>query len=901
MSNPWTDLLYRLRSFFRRDAAEAEMNDELRFHVERQTEKYVAAGIAREEAARRARIELGGLEQTREECREARGTRLVESLAQDVRYGLRTLRKNPGFAAVAIVSLALGIGANAAIFSLMDAVLLNRLPVRHPEELVVISSLDPQSEPNPSFSYPMYRDFRDKNQVFDGVIARGGVSMNLSFRGMTEKVNGELVSGNYYDVLGVRPYLGRLFSQQDDLTAGSPPVAVLSYGFWQRRFGGDAGVVGQSILLNKNPVTVIGVAAPGFYGTTLSGDQDVRVPMMMTPLFKPVPWNRLDSRRHHWLDLMARRKTGVSLAQAQSSMEVLFHQLLAGEEQQLPATATPFERQEFMARRINLLPGAQGQTYLQREMRRPLLLLFAVTGMVLLILCANLANLSLARAAARGQEVAVRLALGAGRMRLLRQWLTESVLVSLFGALASVLIATWGKAALVSFAPGQSRANLESPLGWRVFALMLVVGVAAGILTGLAPALRAARSTPASTLRSDSQTVAPGGGARNMLSGMIVLQVALSLPLLIGAGLFIESLRNLQGMDMGFQKERILLASMNPALNGYAQEKIQGVYKRELEEVRALPGVRSAGLATVTPINGGWDELGVVVEGYAPREGEDLSPNWAAISPGYFESLGISILMGRDFTAQDTMGAPKVAIINETMAHYFFKDANPLGRKIGLEKDADTEIVGVVRDSKYVNLREGPKRHMYMPVAQQERLFDLTLVARTAGDPRAAADLVRAATARVDPHMPLYGVTTLASQIDDSLIQDRLVAWLSGLFGALATLLSAIGLYGVVAYSTETRTREIGVRMALGALPRGILSLFMRQTGILLGLGVALGLAGALGMSVAIGSMLFGVRPAEPGVYLAATLLLVATASLAAYLPARRATHLDPVVALRHE
>jgi len=354
-------------------------------------------------------------------------------------------------------------------------------------------------------------------------------------------------------------------------------------------------------------------------------------------------------------------------------------------------------------------------------------------------------------------------------------------------------------------------------------------------------------------------------------------------------------------MDTGFHKESILLASMNPALNGYSQEKIQTVYERLLAEVRALPGVRSASLATVTPLDGGEDEDSVVVEGYAPREGEDMSPNWAAISPGYFRSLGIPMLMGREFTEQDTLGAPKVAIINETMAHYFFKDANPLGRKIGMEKEADTEIVGVVRDSKYLNLREGPRRHMYVPVAQQDLLFDLTLVARTAGDPRASVDLLRAATARVDAHLPLYRITTLESQIDDSLIEDRMVAWLSGLFGVLATLLSAIGLYGVVAYSTETRTREIGVRMALGALPRGILGLFLRQTGMLLGLGVVLGAAVALGMSAAIGSMLFGVRPAEPGIYVAAMLLLVATAAIAAYLPARRATHVDPVVALRHE
>ncbi len=896
----FADWKVRMRALFQRTAVESEMEDELRDHLERQAQKHVAAGVPREEAARRARLELGGLERTREECRDARGTRLLESVAQDVSFAVRTLRKNPGYAAVAILSLALGIGANAAIFSLMDAVLLSRLPVRHPEELVMISSFDAQSHPERSFSYPMYRDLRDQNQVFDGVIARAGVDMNLNYRGVTEKVYSELVSGNYYEVLGVRPYIGRLFSQQDD-APDAPPVAVFSYGFWQRRFGGDPAIVGQSILLNENPIIVIGVAAPGFYGTNLERNADVRVPMILTPVFRRGPWDRMESRSHQWLDLMARRKPGVSLAQAQASLEVLFHQILAGEERQLPAGATEFQRQQYLARRIQLLPGGQGQAQLQREMRQPLILLFAITGMVLLILCANLANLSLARAAARGQEVAVRRALGAGRVRLARQWLTESVLISLAGAVASALVAVWGKAALVSFVPAAARTNLESPLGWRVFAFLLVAGLGAGILTGLAPALRAARSSPGDTLRSDARTFAAGGGPRNLRSALIVLQVALTLPLLTGAGLFVVSLRNLEGMDTGFRKENILLASMNPSLNGYSQEKVHTLYERLLAEVRTLPGVRSAGLATVTPMDGGWDEYSVVVEGYTPREGEDVSPNWAAISPGYFQSLGMPLLLGRDFNEQDTLGAPKVAIINETMAHYFFKDANPLGRKMGLDKEPDTEIVGVVRDAKYMNLREEPLRHMYMPVAQQERLADLTLAARTVGDPRAAVDLLRAATARVDAHLPLYGIKTLAGQLNDSLLEDRMVAWLSALFGALAMLLSAIGLYGVVAYSTQTRTREIGVRMALGAVPGEILKMFLRQTGYLLAIGVALGTAAALGMSGAIGNLLFGVRPAEPRIFLIAVAVLGAAAGIAGYLPARRATQVDPVVALRHE
>ncbi|HKO04401.1 MAG TPA: ABC transporter permease [Candidatus Acidoferrales bacterium] len=897
----FSDLMIRLRSLFRRASVEREMNDELRFHVERQTEKLAASGMNREEAARRARIELGGLEQVKEECREARGVSLLESLLQDVRYALRMLRKNPGFTAVSVLTLALGIGANAAIFSLMDAVLLSRLPVKHPEELVLITSWDAKARVNSSFSYPMYQNLRDRNSVFAGVIARGGGQFNLNYRGVSERVRGELVSGNYYEVLGVRPWVGQLFTQQDDITPSGHPIVVLSYGFWQRRFGGDPGVVGQTILLNEHPMTVIGVSPPEFYGTGLDAPQDVRVPLMMTPVFKPVPENRMQSRRHQWLDLMARRKPGVSLAEAQTSLEVLYHQIREGEEQQLPANTSAFDRQQFLANRIRLESGAQGRLSLQREMSQPLLLLFAVTGIVLLILCANLANLSLARTAARGQEVAVRLALGAGRGRLVRQWLTESVVLSLLGALASVLVAIWGKAALLSFVPAEFRVSLVSPLGWRVFAFLLVVAIATGVLLGLAPALRAARSSSADTLRSDSRMSATGSGVLSVRGGLTLMQVALSLPLLVGAGLFLQSLRNLEGMDAGFQKENILLASMNPALNGYPQERIHTLYVDLLAQLRAQPGVRSASLSTNSPISGGWDQLSVVVEGYQPRQGEEMSPNWAAVSPGYFKTLGIPMLAGRDFTDQDTAGAPKAAIINETMAHYFFKDANPIGRKIGLDNVPDTEIVGLVKDSKYSNLREDGVRHMYMPTMQQERLYDLTLAVRTSGDPRAAVDLVRATTSRVDPHLPLYGVTTLEAQIDVSLTAERMIAWLSILFGMLATLLSAIGLYGVVAFSAERRTREIGIRIALGALPGDVLDLVLRQMGYIVAVGLTLGAAAALVVSRVVGSMLYGVRPMEPVVYLLAGFVLAASAALAAYLPARRATRVDPVVALRHE
>ena len=434
-----------------------------------------------------------------------------------------------------------------------------------------------------------------------------------------------------------------------------------------------------------------------------------------------------------------------------------------------------------------------------------------------------------------------------------------------------------------------------------MFAFLLVVAMLTGVLLGLAPALRATRSSSVGTLHAESRMSAPGGGVLSLRGGLTLLQVALSLPLLVGAGLFLQSLRNLEGMDTGFQKENILLATLNPALNGYPQARIHSLYADLLAQLRAQPGVRAASLTTNPPISGGWDMDSVVVEGYQPHQGEDMSPYWAAVSTDYFKTLGIPLLAGREFTDQDAAGAPKVAIINETMAHYFFKDANPLGRRIGLDKIPDTEIVGVVKDAKYTNLREETPRHMYMPTMQQDRLFDLTLAVRTAGDPRAAVDMVRSVTAHVDPHLPIYGVTTLEDQIDVSLTADRMIAWLSSLFGMLATLLSAIGLYGVVAYSAERRTREIGIRIALGAIHGDVIWLVMREVVLLVAVGTAVGLAASFALTRYVQSQLFGVGQNDPLTIALATITLAAVGSLAGYIPALRASRTDPMQALRYE
>lgn len=820
----------------------------------------------------------------------------------DLRYALRMLRKKPGFTLVAVLTLALGIGANAAIFSLTDAVLLQSLPVKAPQRLIAILSYEPNSgDVDNSFSYPMYQDLRDRNTVLSGVVARGGAQMSISYEGRNDRVVGELVSGNYFEVLGVRAWAGRLFTQDDDRTPGAHPVAVLSFGFWERRFGKDASIVGKTILVNEQPLTVIGVSPPGFYGLDLSSNADVRVPLMMTPIFNPVPKTRLTRRNHQWLSLMARRKDDVTLAQAQASLEILYRQIREGEAQQLRAGTSATDRQEFLARKMLLRDGSQGFQRLQREMKTPLLLLFGATCVVLLILCANLANLMLARDAVRDQEIAVRLALGAGRLRLLRQWLTEAILLSLLGAIAGVLVASWVRSALVSFMPPDYQTNLDMPLGGRFIGFTLVVSLIVGVTLGLAPALRAARGRSALALRGETRTFVSGGGLFSLRSGLILVQVGLSLPLLIVSALFLSSLKNLRGVNTGFARNNVLVATVNPTLNGYSQEKTQRFFRDLLVGLRSLPGVQAASLSTDSPISGGWDQLGLVIEGYHPREGERVNAQSSVVSTEYFRSLGISLVAGRDFTDQDVKGAPKVAIINERLAQQYFGDANPIGRKIGTDEVADTVIVGVVKDAQYLSMREPALRHFYQPMMQEPRLFDLTMHIKTTGEPTALIDLVRSQVAKLDSHLPLYEVKTLDTQIDQSLTQERLLTWLCTAFGVLATLLTALGLYGVLAFSVAQRTREIGIRVALGAQARDVFKLIIGQGMLLVSAGVILGLLMSFGLTRFIRSLLFGIAPTNATTFIVVSAGLALLALIACYLPARRATKVDPLEALRYE
>jgi len=830
---------------------------------------------------------------------------MIAQTLQDVKYTLRSLAKQPGFAAVVVLTIALGIGATAAIFSLTDKVLLQTLPVAKPENLVLITTYDPKEgldrDGDNTWSYPMYQDLRDRNSVFSGVIARGGAQMNVSYGDQNARVSGEFVSGNFFETLGVKPWAGRLFTQNDDTTPGGHPVAVLSYPFWESRFNKDDALIGKTILINEVPVTVLGVTPPGFYGLSLSDNPDVRVPLMMTPVFSPRPPTRLQSRRHQWLSLMGRIKEGVSPTQAQASVEVLYRQLREMESQSLPATANEFDRQQFFARRIATLPGAQGLRELQREMRTSLWLLFGATVVILLILCANLANLMLARTTVRSNEISVRLALGAGRVRLLRQWLTEGIVLSLMGGAAGVFVALWIRVGLMAFIPKDVRANFDGTFSWRLYGFILLVSILVGIAFSLAPAIQAARQIVNPSFGSESRSFTSAGRLFSLRSGLILAQVSLSLPLLVSAALLIRTLQNLRAFDTGFEKSNVLLASINPSLSGYSPEKSHIFYDELLRRTRSLPGVTAASLASDSPISGGWDRMGLVIEGYTPKQGERTSTDVTWVSTDYFKSLGIPVLLGRDFSEEDRVGSPKVALVNEKMARHFFGTTDVIGKRIGTEKIPDITIVGVVKDVTYVNLRENLRRHFYLPNGQEERLANLTLHVKTAGDSQPIGVALRNEVKSLDPHLPLYDVKTLADEIDQSLIQERMVTWLTSAFGLVATLLTALGLYGVLTFSVARRTREIGIRVALGAQRRDVMRLIVSQGLLIVVVGIVFGLVASYGLSKVIATLLFGVSPTNASTLIVVTVGLFVISFVACYLPARRATKVNPLVALRYE
>jgi predicted permease len=823
----------------------------------------------------------------------------------DVRFALRTLRTTPAFTIIVVLTLALGIGANTAIFSLTDQVLLRLLPVREPERLVVLDGPGPnqgRAFNNGTFSYPMYRDFRDQNAVFDGVVARFPAPLTMTISGQAERVSGELVSGNFFDVLGVHPAVGRLFTADDDKNPGGHPVAILSYDYWTRRFAADPGILNQKIGLNGTPMTIVGVAPRGFHGVILGEASDVMVPLMMKAQMTPT-WDDLLNRRSRWVTVMARLKRGVTHDQAEAAMNVVYRQINELELKDIATASTSF-RQRFVAKHLFLRPGAKGRSDLRDQFSTPVLVLMGMVGMVLLIACANVANLLLARGAARQKEVAIRLALGATRGAIVRQRLIESLLLAAAGAVLGIAVAWWTSAALIRTLPFDSVGTvLSASPDARVIVFALLAAVATALLFGLAPALQSTRPILTTTLKDEAGSVVGGTGHSRFRKGLVVAQVSLSVLLLAGAGLFARSLYNLKELNPGFQADQLLGFSIDPSLSGYSRERSIAVFQQLQDQLAQLPEVHAA-TASVLPImtDSNWSST-VKIEGHQPKEGEDMNPDVDAVGPGYFSTMGQPLIAGREFTIKDGDTAPKVAILNETMAKMYFRANGALGHHIGWGRDKtlDIEIVGVVKDAKMSTLRGEIRRYVYTPFTQERELGGMTFYVRARGTADSVATSVRAAARRVDPNLPLFDMKTMTQTMDESLFIERMVAALSLAFGGLATLLAAIGLYGVMSYSVSRRTREIGIRMALGAERGSVIWLVLSEVATMVGLGVAVGVPLALGLSRLVQSQLFGLSAHDPLALVAAACVLTLIALVAGYIPARRATRVDPMLALRYE
>jgi putative ABC transport system permease protein len=852
---------------------------------------------------------------------------------QDIGYGARMLLKRPGFTCVAALTLALGIGANTAIFSLIDAVLLKTLPVNNPERLVVLGRAL-GGKIGAQFPYRTYKQIRDQNEVLSGLLAWHPLRLSVSVDGQPEPaVAGQLVSGNYYSVLGVNASLGRTIAPDDDRAPGESPVCVISHGYWRRRFAGDPAVVGKTIHIGGAPFTIIGVTPPEFFGLEVGSSLDISVPLLMQQQVMPGIRSYVDgSDPNSFFSVMGRVRPGVTMPQAQAGLSALYHQLCA--EYAASNWGFKFAPMPWLEEKLVLEPGWRGLSELRRQFSRPLLALMIVAALALAVACANVAGLLLARAVARRKEIAIRLALGVGRLRLVRQLLIESVLLSSLGALLGLLFAYWGTRLLLPLlSQGEIPVRLNLSPDVRMLGFTIAVATLTGVLFGLAPAFLATRVDMNSALKNEASGLSGHGAHLTFGKMFVVSQVALSLLLLIGAGLFVRSLQKLRQVDAGFASENVLVLKLEPVGSDQKTPQLAARYDELLRRVEALPGVRLASLVGYSPLSRReWLVMGqtpetnnqMKIRDYTPQSGDEMVIPWMQVYPNSFATLGIPMVAGRDFGPQDSVQwrpanqcppsarAPQVGIINESMARRFFGNENPVGRRFGFSNSvgrcgapepdpaSQIEIVGVVKDVKYASLRNEGRAMFYLPYYQATTgRGQMTLVVRTAGDSTTVAAAVRREARAMDPAMPMFEVETLATQVAASLQQERLLATLSSGFGLLALLLSCLGLYGILSYAVARRTNEIGVRMALGADRRDVLWLVLGDALRLVLIGAALGVPAALAASRLVASQLFGISATDPGAIVAATLALLAVATLAGYFPARRATRVDPLVALR--
>jgi len=894
-------------------AREAAIVEELAQHLDDCYAELLAGGVTPAEAERRTRAELSGNELLARELRRVerqvapepivlgtnQRTNMIADLWQDLRYGARMLLKTPGSTAVAALSLALGIGANTAIFSLVDKALIKKLPVEEPDRLVVVN-VNSGRGLSTVFTYPDFADYRAGNQVFEGLVCYTQRALTLNEGGQAERIQGTIVSGNYFTALRVPLALGRGFLPEEDKTRGSHPVVALSYGLWRRRFGADPGLVGKAVNLNGYNFTVVGIAPPEFTGTVPGIAPDVYVPVMMqgqvSPSWKMDPLFGPRSRNLSWLEVLGRLKPGVSREQAAAAMTTLGSQIAR-------ANPNPDGSPRFEPKLV-LEDGSRGHTYLLRDLRFPLQMLMATVGLILLIACANVANLLLARAAGRASEIAVRLAVGAGRGRLIRQLLTESLLLSTLGGVAGLALAASISGLVVSYTPPNtfSTLTLDNRLDLRALGFTLAISLLTGILFGLAPALSASRPDLVSALKDEATLLGKRVRRLSLRNLLVVGQVALSLIVLAGAGLLIRSLQKLQAIDAGFDPAKVIVMSADVSLSGYNNERGLQFYSALLERVKILRGVEAVSLGAIVPLGGGVSST-LKAEGYAPKPGEDMSSDFNIIGPDYFRTIQIPLLHGREFGQSDTTTAPQVVIINETAARRFWPDQSPISRRLTLGRAPDEEvreIVGVVKDSKSRRLTEETRPAAYVPFAQDYRA-NMALHVRTSSEPGAMLAAVRREVQALDANLPLYNIKTLEEQKSSSLYTSRMAATLLTVFGLLALGLAAVGLYGVMAYAVNRRTREIGIRLALGAQGSDVLRQVLVEGMTLVVIGLALGLGGAVAATRLVEGFLYDVTATDPISFAGAALLLAGVALLANYLPARRASRTDPMVALRRD
>jgi predicted permease len=807
-----------------------------------------------------------------------------------------------------VLSLALGIGANTAIFTLVDQVMLRLLPVKNPQELVTLWGRGDHYGGNNGrykLSYPMYVEFRDQNQVFNGMLGSWDTSINLGFDGRTERIAGQLVSGTYFPVLGVSAALGRVFTPDDDKVKSGHPVVVLSYRYWITRFAGDLGVIGKKLSVNGYPMTIVGVSQAGFDGTDPASSPQIRIPLLMEPAVNQGSTN-LEDRRFRWVNVFGRLKPGVTMEQARAGLQPLFHQMLEMEVQQKEfAKTAPITREKFLRMWLDLLPASKGLSNFRRQFSNPLLVLTAIVALVLLIACANVANLLIARATARQKEIAVRLALGAGRARIVSQLLIESLLLAITGGVTGLVLAVWIDRTLIGFLPpGTDQLAISITPDWRILTFNLGISLVTGVIFGLIPALKSTRPNLAPTLKDEVGSIV-GGSSVGLRKALVAAQVTLSLLLLIGAGLFIRSLQNLKDLDPGFRTKNLLTFAVSPVANGYPKERSLQFYRQLKEKLDAVPGMESSTLAVVPILEDNeWDSW-VSVENFTAKPGEWIDPHMNYVSTDYFKTLDVPILLGRDFRLTDGSGAPKVAIINERFARQYLGGTNAIGRHIGMGGDPgtklDIEIVGIVRDSKYETMRDEMPIEVFLPYVQLNFVNSMSVYVRTQRDPEQAFSAIRQVVNGLDSNVPMYRIKTLEQQLENSLVTERLVASLSSAFGLLATLLAAIGLYGVMSYAVARRTREIGIRMALGAEGGDVVWLVMKEVVVLVAAGIGVGLPLAWGLTKLVKTQLYGITPNDPMSIALATLGIAFVALMAGYLPALRATRVDPMRALRWE